>query len=76
MIGVAYSLIAVGFRAISMDFFEFLESKNILKIIFKSRGYFKQKSFKKMYIWPGFPSIMNLSFFKNTIKPEPLGVRG
>ena len=55
--------------------FEFRESKNIPRGIFKTRGYFKQKLSKKM-LFLAVPIIINLLFFKNIINSEPLGVRG
>ena len=44
--------------------------------IFKTRGYFQQKLSKKMLYLAALPYIINLSFLKNAIKSEPLGVRG
>ena len=75
LIVFAYSSIPVGFRAISMSFLSFLSQK-IPRGAFKTRDYIKQKLSKKMQYLAGIPPIINLSFFKNVIKFEPLGVRG
>ena len=54
---------------------EFLQSKIILRRIFKTRGYFKQMLSKNLlYLVLAPLIIINLSFFKNAIKSDPLGV--
>ena len=45
---------------------EFLRPEVIL-----TRGYLRKCS-----IWLGLPSVINLSFLKNALKSEPLGVTG
>ena len=53
--------------------FEFLESPNIPRVIFKTRGYFKQNLSKKMLYLAASPYNHHLSLFKNAINSEPLG---
>ena len=56
--------------------FKFLESRNIPRENFKTRGYFKQKLSEKNVVF-GHPSIIiSLSFFKYAINFQLVGVRG
>ena len=75
MIKFFYSLIPVGFRAISMSFLSFLSQKTYPGEFLKPEVILSRSYLRKCKIWPGPPSIINLSFFKNAIKSEPLGVR-
>ena len=58
-----------------MSFLSFLSQKTypgefLIPKVVLSRSYLRKCS-----IWLGPPRIINLSFFKNAIKFEPLGVR-
>ena len=56
--------------------FEFLESKAYAREFLRSEVILSRSYLRKCSIWLGPPHIINLSFFKNAMKSEPLGVRG
>ena len=65
----------VGFRAISMSFLSFLSQKNYPGEFLGTEVILSRSYLRKCSIWLP-PIIINLSFFKNAINSEPLGVRG
>ena len=75
MIGFAYSLIAVGFRAILMSFFSFVNQKTYSGNFLRPEVILSRNYPTKCSIWPTPLSSSILSFFKNAINSEPLGVR-
>ena len=75
MIGFANSSIPVGFRAILVSFLSFLSQKTYPGEFVRPEVILSRSYLRKCSIWLGLPPIINLSFFKNTIKSEPLGVR-
>ena len=75
LIGFAYSLIAVGFGAILMLFFGFVSQKSYPERILRPEVMLSRSYLTKCSIWPTFPIIINLSFLKNAIISEPLGVK-
>ena len=58
-----------------MSFLSFLSQKTYPGEFLKPEVILSRSYLRKCKIWPGPPSIINLSFFKNAIKSEPLGVR-
>ena len=75
LIAFVYSSIPVGFRAISMLFLSFLSQKTYPDKFLRPDIILSRSYLRKCSIWPC-PYIINLSFFKNDIKSEPLRVRG
>ena len=74
LIGFAYSLIAVGFRKILMSFSSFVSQKKYAGKFLRPEVILSRSYPTKCTIWPS-PSItINLSFLKNAINFEPLGV--
>ena len=71
MIGFVYSLIPVGFRAISMSFLSFLSQKTYPGEFLRPEVILSRSYLRKCSIWLGLPSSINL-FFKNAIKSESL----
>ena len=76
MIGFAYSSVPIGLRANSMSFLSFLSQKSYQGKLLRSEVILSRSYLRKGSIWLVHPPIINLSFFKNAIKYEPLGVRG
>ena len=76
MIGFAYSSISLGLRAISMSFLSFLSQKTYPGEFLRPEVILSRSYLRKCSIPLGFLPIINLSFFLNIIKSEPLGVRG
>ena len=71
----------VGFSAILMSLLSFLCQKAYPGDFLRPDAILSRSYLKKCSIWPPpspapTPSIINLSFFKNAIKYEPLGVTG
>ena len=76
LIGFANSLIPVDFREILVSFLSFLSQKtysgeSLRPEVILSRTYLRECSIRL-----GPHCIINLPFFKNPKKSEPLGVRG
>ena len=65
----------VGFRVISMSFLSFLSQKTYPGEFLRPKVILSRSYLRKFSVWRCAPSIINLSFFKNAIKSEPLGVR-
>ena len=79
MIGFAYSLRPVGFRAIWMSFLGFMSQNTYPEEFLRPEVILSQTYLRKCSIWrppPPHSHIINFSFFKNVIKSESLGVRG
>ena len=84
MIRFAYSLIPVGFRAIlifcHLSFFSFSSQKKYSVEFLRPEITLSRRFLRKCSIWSPPPpppnSIINLSFFKKTIKSELLRVGG
>ena len=72
----AYSFIPVIFTAIWMSFLSFLSQKTYPGEFLRPKVILSRSYLRKFSVWRCAPSIINLSFFKNAIKSEPLGVRG
>ena len=71
-----YSIISIGFRAITMSFLSFLSQKAYPGECLRPDVVLSRSYLRKCSIWLGPPPIINLSFFENAIKSEPLGARG
>ena len=63
------------FRAISMSFLSFLSQKTYPGEFLRPEVILSRSYLRKYCIWLS-SMIINLSFFKNTINSESLGVRG
>ena len=66
----------VGFRAILMSFLSFLSQKRYPGEFLRPEVILSRRYLRKCNIWLGASTVTNWSFFKNSIKSEPLGVRG
>ena len=75
MIRLAYSLTAVGFRAILMSFFSFVIQKTYPGKFLRPEVILSRTYLTKCSIWASPYIIINLSFLKNAINSELLGVR-
>ena len=76
LIKFSYSLIPVGFRVILMSFLSFLSQKTYPKEFLRPEVILSRSYLRNCCIWWSPLIIINLSFFKNAINSEPLGVRG
>ena len=76
LIGFAYSLIPVGFRALLILFLSFSSQKTYTGESLGPQVVLNRIYLRKCNISPSTSLIINLSFFKNAIKSELLGVRG
>ena len=72
---ICYSLIPIGFKAIVMSFLSVGSQKTYSGEFERPEVIFSRSYLRKCSIWPT-SIIINLSFSKNTIQSEPLGVRG
>ena len=64
------------FRVTLMSFLSFLSQKTFPGEFLRPEVIFGRSHLRRRIIWPGLCPSINLSFFKNAIKFEPLGVRG
>ena len=74
MIGFTYSLIPVDFGATLMSLFGFLSQKKYPGEFLRPEVILSRSYLRKCSIWPPPSIINNLSFFKNAISSETLGV--
>ena len=66
----------VGFRTILMSFLSFLSQKRYSGEFLRLEVILSRSYLRNCCIWWSPLIIINLSFFKNAINSEPLGVRG
>ena len=69
-------LIPVGLRAFLVSLLSFLSEKTYPGEFLRPEVILSRSYLRKCSIWLELPPIINLSFFKNVIKSEPLRVRG